>query len=200
MTDRFPTADERWPRNGEVADMKKPNLKWYDWNKLITAEDREMVCKDVDQLIKDGKYFTNSPKYQTNINVMGLQSAHWMKIKMSFVTSCFMYAEKELKIKNVQSWSYQTSLNYEEPRDNLWHHHQHNKEVQSLSGVYYVHLPEVLDECGTEFAIDGPEEKARHMEPPRIGQWVIYPSNYWHRPGILKSKENRYIVAADLWY
>ena len=76
----------------------------------------------------------------------------------------------------------------------------HNKEVQSLSGVYYVHLPEVLDECGTEFAIDGPEEKARHMEPPRIGQWVIYPSNYWHRPGILKSKENRYIVAADLWY
>ena len=82
MTDRFPTADERWPRNGEVADMKKPNLKWYDWNKLITAEDREMVCKDVDQLIKDGKYFTNSPKYQTNINVMGLQSSHWMKIKM----------------------------------------------------------------------------------------------------------------------
>ena len=107
MTDRFPTADERWPRNGEVADMKKPNLKWYDWNKLITAEDREMVCKDVDQLIKDGKYFTNSPKYQTNINVMGLQSSHWMKIKMSFITSCFMYAEKELKIKNVQSWSYQ---------------------------------------------------------------------------------------------
>ena len=104
MTDRFPTADERWPRNGEVADMKdtvKPNVKWYDWNKLITAEDRELVCKDVAQLIKDGKYFTNSPKYQTNINVMGLQSAHWMKIKMSFVTSCFMYAEKELKIKKI---------------------------------------------------------------------------------------------------
>ena len=23
MTNRFPTADERWPRNGEVANMKK---------------------------------------------------------------------------------------------------------------------------------------------------------------------------------
>ena len=103
MTDRFPTADERWPRNGEVADMKKPNLKWYDWNKLITAEDREMVCKDVDQLIKDGKYFTNSPKYQTNINVMGMNSPQWMKLKMSFIMSCFMYAGKELKIKKQDS-------------------------------------------------------------------------------------------------
>ena len=71
MTDRFPTADERWPRNGEVADMKetvKPNVKWYDWNKIITAEDRELVCKDVAQLIKDGKYFTNSPKFDTSVS------------------------------------------------------------------------------------------------------------------------------------
>ena len=74
------------------------------------------------------------------------------------------------------------------------------QSVESLSGVYYVHLPEVLDECGTEFAMEGPEGEPRHMEPPRIGQWVIYPSHYWHRPGVLKSKQDRYIVAADLWY
>lgn len=178
----------------------KPDLKWYDWNQHISSDEREQMCADVSNLIEQGKYFTNSPKFQTNVNILGEPGTHWMKLKMSFIMSCFMYAGKELQIKNVQSWSYQTSLKHEEARDNLWHHHHHNKQVQSLSGVYYVHLPEVLDECGTEFAMEGPEGKQRHMEPPRIGQWVIYPSHYWHRPGVLKSIEDRYIVAADMWY
>lgn len=178
----------------------KLDLKWYDWNHHISDTDREHMCADVSNLIQQGKYFTNSPRYQTNVNIFGQPGVHWMKLKMSFVMSCFMYAERELKIKNVQSWSYQTSLKYAEERDTLWHHHHHNKEVESLSGVYYVKLPELSDECGTEFALDGPTENSRHMEPPRIGQWVIYPSNYWHRPGVLKSKLDRYIVAADMWY
>ena len=68
----------------------KPDLKWYDWNQHIDADDRKNICKDVAQLIADGKYFTNSPKYQTNINVMGQASSHWMKIKMSFVILIIM--------------------------------------------------------------------------------------------------------------
>ena len=175
------------------------NIKKYDWNYLITQRDRDMVCEDVKQAINDGKFWTNSPKFQTNFNVFGLQSPHWMKLKMSFIMSCFMFLEKEVQIKAIQAWSFMTKLPGED-REQLWHHHWHDISVNSISGVYYVHLPEADDDCGTEFAPNGPEDKLRHMEPPLLGGWIIYESKEWHRPGKLKSEDSRFIVAADLTY
>tara|TARA_B100000683_G_scaffold14255_1_gene14498 strand:- start:440 stop:970 length:531 start_codon:yes stop_codon:yes gene_type:complete len=175
------------------------NIKRYDWNSLITMRDRDLICDDVRQAVSEGKFWTNSPKYQTNFNVFGIQSPSWMKLKMSFIMSCFMFLDKEVQIKNIQAWSFMTQLPGED-RDKLWHHHWHDKTVNSVSGVYYVHLPEAHDECGTEFAPQGPEAEERYMEPPFVGGWIIYESKEWHRPGILKSKEPRFIVAADMMY
>ena len=44
MTKRFPTADERWPRNGQVANMKKriKILKNSDDGFFIAEEDMKM--------------------------------------------------------------------------------------------------------------------------------------------------------------
>lgn len=176
------------------------NLKRYNWTELIASEDRIAMQTDIDSLIQQGKVFTNSPKWQTNVNILGESGAHWSKLKMSFIWSCFAYIGSEVSIKGIQSWSYRTSLENAEDRDNLWHHHHHTQGVQSLSGVYYVHTPVADLDCGTEFAPYGLSETARHMEFPAIGSWIIYPSATWHRPGVLKSKDNRYIVAADLAY
>jgi hypothetical protein len=38
------------------------------------------------------------------------------------------------------------------------------------------------------------------MLPPKEGEWVIYNSKEWHRPGELLSDKDRFIVAADLQF
>ncbi len=175
--------------------------EYYDWNQLISEESRLNLMHDVNQLISNGKYFTNSPKFQTNVNVFGLQTEEWINLKMSFVWSCFAYLGREVQIKNVQSWSYQTSLKNAENRDTLWHHHNHNEETTTVSGVYYLHLPDDvkdLEQAGTELAPNGVDADGKYFAPWRTGHWMIYPGKVWHRPGVLQSKNDRYIVAADM--
>lgn len=176
------------------------NFQFYDFNSLITKKDRMQMCDDVRLLIDGGNFWTNSPKYQTNVQVFGQPGPHWSKLKMSFVWACFAFLEREVQIKGVQSWSFMTSNKYPEPRDKLWHHHHHDKSVNSVSGVYYARVPVNKKICGTEFAPKGPEQPDRLMLPPREGQWVIYNSEEWHRPGELLSDKDRFIVAADMMY
>lgn len=176
------------------------DYKFYNFNDIILEQDRKNVCNDVKSLIEAGRFWQNSPKYQTNLNVFGLNGEHWMKLKMSFILSAFMFLRKEVQIKNIQAWSFQTSLKYQEDRESLWHHHLHDTSVNSVSGIYYVHLPVEEDICGTEFAPKGPKNKERLQLPPKVGHWLIYNSKEWHRPGELKSEDNRYIVAADLQF
>lgn len=176
------------------------DYKWYDFNALIGRKERLAMCEDVRGLIEQGRFWHNSPKYQINEQAFGLPGTHWSKLKMSFVWSCFAFLGNEVPIKGVQSWSFMTSLKYPEPRDKLWHHHHHNKQVQSVSGVYYAKVPVNKKQCGTEFAPDGPENPARLQLPPKEGQWVIYNSKEWHRPGELLSDKDRFIIAADMMY
>ena len=65
--------------------------EYYDWNKLIDGQARARMKHDIAQLINDGQYWTNSPPYQTNINIFGLQTQDWSNLKMSFIWSCFAY-------------------------------------------------------------------------------------------------------------
>ena len=177
--------------------------EYYDWNNLIDRTSRMSMCDDVNELISKGNYWTNSPKYQTNVNVFGLPNEKWTNLKMSFIWSCFAFMKQERQIKNIQSWSYRTSLKDAEDRDTLWHHHNHNTETTTVSGVYYMHLPiagEVVgpQTAGTELAPNGPEGDGKYFTPWREGHWMIYPGKIWHRPGILHTEEDRYIVAADM--
>ena len=173
----------------------------YDWNSLVDANSRQRMVANVDEIIASGNYFTNSPRFQTKTNVFGLPSNDWVNLKMSFIWSCFAFMNREVQIKNIQSWSFQTSLTTAEDRDNLWHHHNHNSETTTVSGVYYLQIPDDvkdLNTAGTELAPNGVEGEGKYITPFKTGHWMIYPGKIWHRPGILQSNKNRYIVAADM--
>jgi|TARA_B110000977_G_scaffold133153_1_gene169570 hypothetical protein len=173
----------------------------YDWDSLIDANSRQRMVETVDEIIASGNYFTNSPRFQTKQNVFGLPTSDWINLKMSFIWSCFAFMNREVQIKNIQSWSFQTSLKTAENRDILWHHHNHNSETTTVSGVYYLRIPndvDDLDTAGTELAPNGVEGEGKYITPFKTGHWMIYPGKIWHRPGILQSEKNRYIVAADL--
>jgi hypothetical protein len=175
--------------------------EYYDWNSLIDSSARERMVEEVRKGIAEGKYWTNSPKFQTNWNVFATPTQDYVNLKMSFIWSCFAFLNREVQIKNIQSWSFQTSLKHAEDRDKLWHHHNHNPNTTTVSGVYYMTLPEDvkdLETAGTELAPNGVESEGKYFVPWRTGCWMIYPGKIWHRPGIVQSKEDRYIVAADM--
>jgi len=159
-----------------------------------------VMVTTVDEIIASGNYFTNSPRFQTKLNVFGLQSSDWVNLKMSFIWSCFAFMNREVQIKNIQSWSFQTSLKTAEDRDKLWHHHNHNPETTTVSGVYYLQSPFGVrtNTAGTELAPNGVDGEGKYFVPWKTGHWMIYPGKIWHRPGILQSDSNRYVVAADM--
>ena len=187
-------------------------LETYDWNNLISQEDRRALQFDIESIIHQGDWYENSPKYQTKMDVFSVQKPHWSKLRMSFFWSCFAYLGREVSIGHLKSWGMVTSSKWAEDRDNQWHDHAwYNKgglprgpveNISSkLSGVFYLKLPEECigdEECGTEFAPEGLEAETRFFCPPLVGQWAIYPAEWMHRPGILKSEDTRIIVAADL--
>ena len=173
--------------------------EYYDLNNLINADSKQRMIKDIDGLILNGNYWKNSPPYQTDVNIFGLPTNDWVNLKMSFIWSCFAYMQQERQIKTIKSWGYQTCLKTQEDRDRYWH--QHIREGSTvLSGVYYLHLPQDVNSTtsGTEFAPNGVDGNGKFFAEARIGNWIIFPGKSWHRPGILQSNENRYIVAADM--
>jgi hypothetical protein len=175
--------------------------KTYDWNHLIKDSDRHDMIKDIRDVIDQGRYWTNCPRYQTTDNIFGLNADYWVNIKMSFIWSCFAYLKRDVQIKSVKSWSYMTSLKYtEEDRDTLWHTHT-REGSKVVSGVYYLHVPQDVDTvtAGTEFSPLGPEqEEGRFFAEAQQGHWAIWPGSAWHRPGVLQSEEDRFIIAADM--
>lgn len=178
---------------------KMIEYEYFNWNNLINEQSRSQMTKDIDTLITQGKYWTNSPPFQTDVNVFGIPTQDWVNLKMSFIWSCFAYMQKEVQIKAVKSWGYRTSLKTKEDRDRYWHTHI-RPDATVLSGVYYMHLPDGVDTktAGTEFAPFGPEGSGKFFAEARVGHWVIWPGKSWHRPGILQSTNDRYIVAADM--
>ena len=55
-----------------------------------------------------------------------------------------------------------------------------------------------LEKAGTELAPISPEGEGNFFVPWKTGHWMIYPGKVWHRPGVVQSMEDRYIVAADM--
>ena len=177
----------------------------FDFSSTISKEDNTTAIGIIQNIIADGNYFTNSPKYQTRENIFARQEAVWLKYRMSFMFSVFMYLGREVKVSNMMAWSFMTNLDGAEDREKLWHDHWHpkNPNAKMLSGIFYLHIPEdVLDRdcCGTEMAPNGPENDGKFFVKPTDYNWLIYPSNQWHRPGIVQSKDYRFILAADIEY
>jgi hypothetical protein len=124
---------------------------------------------------------------------------------MSFLMSVFMYLGREVKVGNMMAWSYMTNLEGAEDREKLWHNHWHpqNPSAKMMSGIFYLHIPEDVkdrDYCGTEMAPNGVDKDGKFFVRPTDGNWLIYPSDQWHRPGIVQSNNYRFILAVDVEY
>jgi hypothetical protein len=173
----------------------------YNYRSLITEEDDRQACGVIKHLIDSGHYFKNSPKFQTEQNLFGRDDTLWLKYRMSFLTSCFLFLGREHRVANMMAWSFMTNADTQEDRERYWHHHaKHNGP--SLSGIYYLRIPSDADltTSGTEMAPNGPEGDGKYWLEPEGGTWFIYPSEIWHRPGILTSKDYRFVLAADVEY
>jgi hypothetical protein len=177
----------------------------FDFSSIITPRDNQEAIGIIKNIIAEGNYFTNSPKYQTKENIFGRPESVWLKYRMSFLFSVFMYIGREVKVNNMMSWSFMTNLQGAEDRDNLWHHHWHptHEGAKMLSGILYLHIPDDVkdyDYCGTEMAPNGPDGEGKLFVKPAEYTWLIYPSDQWHRPGIVQSDQYRFILAADIEY
>ena len=180
-------------------------FKKYDFSSFITREDDKEACGIIKDIIDNGNYFTNSPKYQTRENLFARSEDVWLKYRNTFLVACFTYLGKEVSVGNRKSWSFMTNLEGAEDRDRLWHHHWHPSErgMKMLSGLWYLDIPddvENMDLCGTEIAPHGPRRGGEFFVKPTFGNWLIYPSDQWHRPGIVQSNQYRFVLAVDLEY
>ncbi len=172
----------------------------YDYSSLITSEDNWQAMFTIKDIIDSGNYFTNSPPFQTKENLFARQEPVWLKYRMTFLTSVFLYLGREVRVGNMMAWSFMTNTDTQEDRDRYWHHHDKHSG-QSMSGIMYLHIPsdvEDFDTCGTEMAPNGPEGEGKFFIRPSYYTWLIYPSNQWHRPGIAQSKDYRFVLAADI--
>jgi len=177
----------------------------FDFSSTISQADNTNAIGIIKNIIADGNYFANSPKYQTKENIFARQEAVWLKYRMSFLFSVFMYLGQEVKVSNMMAWSFMTNLQGAEDRETLWHHHWHPSQPNAklLSGIFYLHIPEDVkdrDYAGTEMAPNGIEQDGKYFVSPTDYTWLIYPSNQWHRPGIVQSNNYRFILAADVEY
>jgi hypothetical protein len=177
----------------------------FDFSSVITPQDNTEAIGIIKTIVAEGNYFTNSPKFQTRENIFSRPEAVWLKYRMSFLFSVFMYLGKEVKVSNMMAWSFMTNLDGAEDRESLWHHHWHPSTPNSkmLSGIFYLQIPEDVkdrDYCGTEMAPNGPTDTGKFFVRPSNFNWLIYPSNQWHRPGIVQSNKFRYILAVDVEY
>ena len=181
------------------------SVKQFDFSSVITPEDNREAIGIIKRIITGGNYFTNSPKYQTKENLFSRPEAVWLKYSMSFMFSVFMYLGREVKVSNMMAWSFMTNLEGAEDRETLWHNHWHpqNPNAKMLSGILYLHIPNDIankETCGTELAPMGPENDEKFFIGPNEYTWNIYPSDTWHRPGIVQSMDYRFIIAVDIEY
>lgn len=179
--------------------------KKFNFSSLISKQDDDAACTIIKQIIDSGNYYTNSPRYQTKENIFNRSETVWLKYRMSFLFSVFMYIGREVKVFNMQAWSFMTNLEGAEDRDNLWHNHWHPKNPNSkmMSGIWYLKIPDDVEDrntCGTEMAPYGPQANDKYFIKPTDGHWLIYPSDLWHRPGIVQSDKYRFVLAADVEY
>jgi len=184
---------------------RNDTFRKFDFSSVISPEDNKEAIGIIKNIIASGNYFTNSPKYQTKENIFSRPEAVWLKYRMSFLFSVFMYLGREVKVNNMMAWSFMTNLDGEEDREKLWHNHWHpqNPDAKMLSGIFYLHIPEDVqdrDYCGTEMAPNGPDSDDKFFVKPSDYSWLVYPSNQWHRPGIVQSMDYRFILAADVEY
>lgn len=166
--------------NNEYIDL-------YNFSSLITETDNKQIASISKDIIDSGNYFHNSPKFQTKENLFARPEPVWLKMRQSFIYSCFMFLGREVRIKNIMSWVFMTNADEAEDRNNMWHNHHvsdNDGTTDTVSGIWYA----------------VPNQDASFFLKPNSLTWNVYPSKLYHRPGITDSNEYRFVFAADMEY
>jgi hypothetical protein len=178
----------------------------YNFSNLITKEDNQQIMFIAKDIIDAGGYFENSPKFQTKQNLFARPEPEFLKMRQSFIYSCFMFLGREVRIKNIMSWVFMTNNQTTEDRNSFWHNHHisdNDGTTDTVSGIWYLHIPTVQEQdiTGTEFSLTGAPnfENSFFLKPNEL-TWNVYPSKLWHRPGICDSIDYRFVFAADMEY
>ena len=100
---------------------KTEYIDQYNWSSLITQEDNDQIMFISKDIIDAGHYFENSPKFQTKENLFARSEPIWLKMRQSFIYSCFTFLGKEVRIKNIMSWVFMTNNQTTEDRNQFWH-------------------------------------------------------------------------------
>ena len=66
-----------------------------------------------------------------------------------------------------------------------------NKGYFNITRLSYI----TMSSLKQELYIEG---EGNFFVPWKTGHWMIYPGKVWHRPGVVQSMEDRFIVAADM--
>jgi len=81
----------------------------YDFSSTITQDDVNEAITIIKGIIDSGNYWENSPKFQTKENIFARPESVWLKFRMSFLFSIFMYMGREVKVGKMQAWSFMTN-------------------------------------------------------------------------------------------
>ena len=171
-------------------------LKKFNFSTFITENDQNNCIELVNNLFSTENWCEAVPKYQTWANLFSYNELN--SFKMSFIVSCFLYLNKEIKNYEYNCWCYMSFDNIKKSQNNeeLWHSHE--RDGHQLTGVYYLQNPKNVPNyhlTGTEFL----NENISNIIPEDFC-WFIFPSHLIHRPGIIQSNQKRYVLSANFKY
>jgi len=156
----------------------------------------ERLLKKVDLLLQNGQYHHDRPLYQTKGNIL-IAHPEFSELRKSFLSCVRLYLGRNSESffsspLNLVSWVY-TNWGGSGFIDNGYHSHN-SANPTSISGIYFLSLPEETLSCATRFVIGG----NIHYLPPIQGTWFLFPSSLHHQPGRSNLQTRRYTLSADL--
>jgi hypothetical protein len=177
----------------------------FDVSEVITHEVRSDLVAQIDSLCEitteNGPIDTKAnPSIQSKTFLFDEGSPEcFKKLKETFLVCCNNYLEQvgqsSIQYVHSRAWFFKTWADLKQKND------FHNHVPAVLSGVFYLKGADHDRASGTIF--ENPnytniQDRVASFEP-KIGSWIIFPGNIYHKNDDIKSNIPRYVVAADFF-
>ena len=164
---RFPTAEERWPRAGEVIKEK-----------MFFLENLEKELKSIEkEIIEDCVKSLENIDYDMGNNYQ-VFTRHHDKLYSLFIESCKKkFNNFTIKNSETKLWANYTDENYNPNQS--WHNHETSC---TLCGVLYL---ETVENCGIKLKHDN---QITYIEPKKY-DLLVFPGFLNHLPIVHKTKK-----------
>lgn len=177
----------------------------FDVSDVITEDIRNDLVTQIDNLCEikteNGPIDLNAnPAIQSKTFLFDEGSPEcFAKLKESFLVCCSNYLEQaghtDIRYAHSRAWFFKTWADLNQKND----FHNHHPAV--LSGVFYLKGTDHKDASGTVF--ENPNYTSTQARiasfEPKIGSWIIFPGNIYHKNDDIKSNIPRYVIAADFF-